>query len=196
MSAVAALTGEYVSNLTDYLLASQADKDGSEEKTAAKFASEYVKAIRKGYNATIMNKLHLTMTDPPTRETAYKNTLLAAMQTAKADISNTGAVARGTLETAFMAAAIAFWAGAMLEGKFNGMPIGHVNLIPPVVCIFPGAFTSPIIIPPNSPSNPPLLPGILGAAYAAHLSTLIFLVPLMLLPSPAPPYPLPIMGFL
>lgn len=193
MSAIAAFTTTYVTNLAQYLLAGASDTGRTELDAATKFADEYLNAVSKGTQIVINNALHSTMLlNPGPRHTAYKNAIYAAFMTAKADIAAGGAVANMALSTAFSVAAIAFWTGAMLEGMYKGMPPGHI-MMTPCFSVTPGVMP-PIIIPPG-PGTPATLPMAVGTAYAAHLTTITFLVPAMVLPFPAPPYPLPLVGF-
>lgn len=194
MSAVAALMGEYVTNMTNYLIAGQNDSNRTEEQVATKFTEEYLSAMSKGFNPIINNKLHASMLNiNGPKAKLYKKTLLDAMLLAKQDKSPGGAAAKTLLQTAFMAAATTYWTGALLEGVFKGMPPGHVNILSIVPVVFPGV-VPPIILPPNSPSNPPMLPLIVATAYAAQLPQIMFLCTAFL-PPPAPPYPLPLLTF-
>lgn len=192
MSAQAAFTTSYVAALTTELTKAAQNPNTTEAQMAKIFADEYLKAVKKGFNVTINNKLHASEVTPAGRISAYYKTILDAFLIGKDDPTCTLAIP--ALITAFSLAAIAFWTGARLEGKYKGMPPGHTKIIPPVFVVSPGV-VGPMNIPPHG-SPPSALPMALGKAYANHLKTITFLVPAIFLPPPASPYPLPLVGIM
>ena len=194
MSAVAAFNTTYVAALTKYFGSGATDSNRTELDTAKEMADQYLKAVSAGFNPVILNKLHPSeVINGGIRHQAYVNTLYNALMLAKEDVTKNGKVAATIIENGLRSAAIAFWTGAMLEGIFKGMPPGHVGMSPSVIVTDPGV-VPPIKLPTYKDNIPILLPQRISAAYVTHMSSIKLLVPAMILPPPASPYPLPLIG--
>ena len=198
MSAVAAFNGPFVNNLVRFFKMNSAGKyEDMPEKIAEKITSEYVKAAKVGFNPIINNKIHTMYTKAQSPNVmTVKQTLKNAFAVALADESKDGKLSNTVISNALTMVPTLFWTGTMLEGVFKGMPPGHVNLVPGIMTTSPGVCVKISIPGQNLSKLLPKLPFLvdLGMKYANHLSTLMFFCPALILPSPSPPYPLPITG--
>jgi hypothetical protein len=96
------------------------------------------------------------------------------------------------LAAAFNMGIQAYWVGAMMTSTYAAMPPGHINMIPPSI-ILPTS-PPPLFVVPVAPGPQEVYVSLLVAAMQAHTATLMGVHMLMMLPPPAPPYPLPFIG--
>ncbi len=155
--------------------------------TANLIAIQYCKAVKDAEVILTKNKLVT-----PILPALMSQALLLAFTEGM-----TGAPLSVTIEKNLSPVLATMWTGAIFGSNYTGMPPGHVSFIPP--CVVPvgtpglyGLFSK--FLPGYYSSSQDEMINAFKLSFEAHLATLAGLHTAIVLPSPAPPYPLPWIG--
>lgn len=166
---------------------SPANKSLSVAVTANLIATQYCKAVRNA--EVILTKCKLVS---PILPALMSQALVLAFTEGM-----TGSPLALSVEKNISPALVTMWTGAVFGSNYTGMPPGHVSFIPPCIVPIgtpglPGFFAK--FVPKYYSASSDEMINAFKLSFEAHLATLAGLHTAIVLPSPAPPYPLPWIG--